>query len=758
MKKDTIAKIFPVYSIENDLIISKNGDLTLGYKLMLPRVYSLSIGDINNINSLFNTIIQSLPDDTIIQKQDYFYVEKNIKNETTDENNILEKESDFFYEKPLLHQECYLFITKNSKNKLSLSSTQKCFDLYTIEVQAFLAKVLTSITSLENSGFFSVKQMDDEEIINIMGKYFSLSKQGDTSVKDIFFDKKLKVKNNFGEIYVISSPNQLPYMFNAKEEKEDVYTQYTNFQVPFIQPICLGLECNHIYNQVIYIDNNEDVFSKLKEFKSSPIQSKEYRITYNTEIDELMNVIVEEDLKIVNQHFSILLWDTALDKLQKGRYQLEEHLKDLGIISYQVKHGLRELYINNSPGAAMYIPNDYKFLGISKQVPIFFNLESYCKGNKDGILFKNKKKDVPIRLDLWEEPKKRGLIENRNRLVFGAIEKGETFLINHIISQYYQQGHQVFMLDVNDSYKKICNEFDGQYYIYDLDSTLKFNPFYVEKSEDVTVDKIVFLTLLIQLLWKGEGTYFLNNDKKSIANYIDKFYTHIFLNQGILPSLFSFYEFVEQSKLKVNDSFDKVGLLEALRDFYDGKYKAVFNSGCLTSIIRNRFVVFELSNIEKDPVLFPLISLLCVDLIMDKSKSMPMVKTSIFINQCWKPISKGATSECIEMLYKSVNDIDNELVIITKDIYHILESPIANFIITHTDTMIMFYPKNKKEIKAKLATHLSFTKSDMEKLFSTNKREVYIKVGNMSNIYVVDEMLCRLPRFRTPINLINNYY
>lgn len=40
--------------------------------------------------------------------------------------------------------------------------------------------------------------------------------------------------------------------------------------------------------------------------------------------------------------------------------------------------------------------------------------------------------------------------------------------------------------------------------------------------------------------------------------------------------------------------------------------------------------------------------------------------------------------------------------------------------------------------KDKFASYLSFTESDLEKLFSTDKREVFIKVGSLSNVYQVN--------------------
>jgi conjugation system TraG family ATPase len=759
MKNDTIMKMFPIYTVEDNLLVSKKGDITVAYKLMLPKVYSLDITDIQKINDLFDRIIRSFPEDTIIQKQDYFFVDTIKDHNIKDESIVLGSKNGFFYEKPLLHQESYLFITKDSKNKISLTSTQKCYNLYSLEVKSFLEQVFIAISFLENSGFFSVKKLDDDEIIKIVGKYFSLSKKGDTSVKDLFFDKRLQVGNNYGEIYVITAPD-LPIISNSSMTNDNASIQHTDFQIPFIQPICLGLECNHIYNQVIYIDSTANLVCELNQHKNSPIQSLEHEITYKTPISELVSVINDKQLKLVNLHFSVILWDVEEDHLQRGMKQLENSFEELGIIPYQIKHGIKDLFMNNAPGASVYIPDRYKFMGFCEQVPVFLNFESYYKGNKEGILFNDRKLEIPIRLDLWEEPVKRGLIDNRNRLVFGSMERGETFLINHIAGQYYEQGHHIMIMDIGDSYQKLCHEVEGQYYKYELNKPFQFNPFYAKSHEEITTDKKEFLCLLIKLLWKGEGGVPIKNeDKQIIEVYIDRFYDFVFLNEDVVPSLFSFYEFVARTDInKVCSTFDKVGLLASLKYFYDGTCVQVFNSSDSNNLVRARFVVFELSDIKNDPVLYPLLSLLCVNVIMEKAQNMPEVKKSIFINECWKPIASKELSGVIKSLYKTVNNFYSELVIIANDIDHILDQPAGNIVIEHTDTIIMLCLKNKKEAKNKLATHLSFTESDLDKLFSISKREVFIKVGNLSNIYVIEEILCRLPRFRTPINLANNYY
>ncbi|WP_299603951.1 TraG family conjugative transposon ATPase [uncultured Aquimarina sp.] len=741
MNNESLHKVFPIYAVENDLIISKNGDITVGYKLQLPQIYSLDKESINRINQLFDKIIRSLPENTIIQKQDYFFVDK-IKEAVTQGDQMLSRsDNKFFYEKPTLSHECYLFITKDSKNKISLTSNTKLYQKYMDEVNDFLKVVNTSISFLAKEEFFEVNSLYSETIINILGKYISLSAEGQQSLKDLFFDKRLQVGEKIAEMYAITSYNQLPLSIETTKKNIDFSTQRTDFQIPFIQPVCLGLECNHIYNQVIFIDNSEKVFSKLKtklnQFKSLAILSKENEVTYD-QIDQLVNNVIEKELRFVYQHFNIILWDTEEDKLENHKNQLENAFKELSITPYQIKHSLKDLFMANVPGACATIPEIYKFIGISEQTPVFLNFESYYQGNKDGILLTDRKNGAPVRLDLWIEPVKRGLIVNRNRLIFGPSGTGKSFLINHIASQYYEQGHHIVMIDIGNSYKKLCNLVKGQYYAYDPDVPLEFNPFHFNHIDEVNNDKKIFLTSLIIFLWKGEDP-FRREEKQVIGLYLDAYYETFKHEDDAYPCMASFYEFVDKNEVMDNEEkyFDKISFQLSLRDFYDGKYHKILNSETPIDLVQERFIVFEMDNIKDHPVLFPLVTMLCIDVVMSKIRKIPEAKKSIFIDECWKPISKGEMAQFIKYLYKTVRKFYGEVAIATQDVEDILDTPAGPAMINNTDTMILLSHKKKMATKDKFAQYLSFSESDLEKLFSTDKREVFIKVGSVSNVYKV---------------------
>ncbi|MBL3658414.1 TraG family conjugative transposon ATPase [Fulvivirga sediminis] len=734
-----IEKIFPIYSVEQDLLVSKFGDVSLVYELKMPQIYSLDKEAMDQINSIVDKMIRSLPAGTVLQKQDYFFV-TSLKDPIADGTNILSRsDNTFYFEKPILTHQCYLIFTKDAKNKVSIANSKSKYEKYLQGLTSFISDVDTSVSFLSKEEYFSASRLDTDEIIDLVGKYFSLSLNGGNKLKDIFLDRQLQVANNVGEVYALTSNNDLPVTVDSAIRNKEYSTQRTDFFVPYIQSLCLGLECNHIYNQIIYVEKSEDIFksikTKMNNFKSLSMLSKENELYYSN-MEDLVEEAIAKELKFIKQHLNIIIWEDNKEQLEKSKNILENTFREMDISPYHIKYSIQDIYLNSSPGAAVSIPEEYKFIGFSEQIPSLMNFESYYESFKDGVLLCDRKNEAPIRLDLWDEPVQRGHIVNRNRLIFGPSGTGKSFLINHIASQYYEQGHHIVMIDIGNSYKKLCNLVGGQYYTYDVDDPMEFNPFYVHGEIDI--DKKEFLVSLVLFLWKGESP-FTKEEKQIITLYLDAYYANLKLHKNIFPKLSTFYEFVMENRVEYNEEkyFDKLSFDLSVRDFYDGKYRHILNSEQPVDLLQERFIVFEMDNIKDHPVLFPLITMLSIDVVMGKIRQLKGIKKSIFIDECWKPISKGEMAEFIRYMYKTVRKHYGEVAIATQDIEDIIDTAAGPAMINNTDTMLLLSHKKKMASKDKLATHLSFNEADLEKLFSTDKREVFVKVGNVSNVYKV---------------------
>ena len=301
----------------------------------------------------------------------------------------------------------------------------------------------------------------------------------------------------------------------------------------------------------------------------------------------------------------------------------------------------------------------------------------------------------------------------------------------------YEQGHHIVMIDIGNSYKKLCQLCKGQYFTYDIGEPLQFNPFYLG-DEAVTVEKKVFIISLMMFLWKGEDAY-KREEKQILAMYIDAYYQSLEEDDTIFPCMSTFFDFVNNNEALENEAqyFDKMSFNLSLRDFHDGKYADILNSREPINLVEERFIVFEMDNIKDHPVLFPLVTMLCIDVIMSKIRQVPSIPKSIFIDECWKPISSGDMAEFIKYLYKTVRKFYGEVAIATQDVEDILDTAAGPAMINNTDTMILLSHKKKMASKDKFAKYLSFSESDLQKLFSTEKREVFVKVGSNSNVYKV---------------------
>lgn len=65
-------KIFPIMAIRDGVVISKRGDVTIGWRLSLPPQYSLDAASYTAIHNQFHRAIKDLPDWTMVHRQDEY--------------------------------------------------------------------------------------------------------------------------------------------------------------------------------------------------------------------------------------------------------------------------------------------------------------------------------------------------------------------------------------------------------------------------------------------------------------------------------------------------------------------------------------------------------------------------------------------------------------------------------------------------------------------------------------------------------------
>ena len=717
----------PILEIMDDKIIAKSGDISIVYQLELPQIFSINLDDYQTISSILQRAIFQLPIGTIIQKQDIFLKDK-LTQKISDSDEFLPKSDNaFFYESPLINHFCYLTITTTNSISEKIEVKKK-------RIKEFERITKAAMLELDQSSFFSVKKLKDNQISNFIENYFKLGNQNNT-LFEIYDTDNFKVNNNFVQQYCIGSNQNLPLTVSHAKKDDYLSSDRTDFFVPYINHLGISLRGNHLYNQVIYIEDNgllkKTIESKSKNFKGLKSLSRFNKISYEF-LEDYLDEAESNNTKFIKMNCSLFVWHEEFEKFNDLKSMSEKAFQKLEISPLKIDGQSLDFFLHNVPGNASKIKKYFRFVIPSEICSIFLNLESTVIKNKSGVVFCDIINEEPISVDLWDEPLKRGLIVNRNRLIFGPSGTGKSFLINHIVSQYFEQGHHIIIVDIGNSYKKLCLLVKGVYLEYEEENPLTFNPFNIR---EISIDKKEFLISLLLFIWKGDVKTPTREEKNILSQYIELYYSN--RSESSIMNFSTFYDFVKETSIKEFGAyFDKNSFLLSTAEFYEGgSYGEILNSNKKVDYLNNRFIVFELDNIKDHPILFPLVAMLLIETTMDKVRQFKGVKKSIFIDECWKPLSKGSMVSFIKYLYKTIRKFYGEVAIATQDVDDILATDAGAAMINNTDTFLMLSHEKKLSLKDKFSKHLSFTTSDVNKLYSTRKRQVFIKMGTNSNVY-----------------------
>ena len=125
LKTATLESKFPLLSVEQGCIISKDADITVAFQVMLPELFTVTSEEYEAMHSVWNKAIKVLPNYSIVHKQDW-YIKENYQHGQPQDQDLSFLSSSFechFNERPYLSHTCYLFLTKTTKERSRQQST-----------------------------------------------------------------------------------------------------------------------------------------------------------------------------------------------------------------------------------------------------------------------------------------------------------------------------------------------------------------------------------------------------------------------------------------------------------------------------------------------------------------------------------------------------------------------------------------------------------------------------------------------------------
>ena len=217
----------------------------------------------------------------------------------------------------------------------------------------------------------------------------------------------------------------------------------------------------------------------------------------------------------------------------------------------------------------------------------------------------------------------------------------------------------------------------------------------------------------------------------------------------------SYYEFARQRIPQIirEDSieFPINDFAAILKPFYrGGALEYTLNNDIDGSLFDEQFIVFEIDKVKDDPVLFPIIVLIIMDVFTQKMRIKNKVRKCLVIEEAWKAIATPVMAEYIKYLYKTARKHWAMVGVVTQEIQDITSSPIVKEAIINNSDVFMLLDQSKfkdkfDDIKATLA----LTDIDCKKIFTINRldnklgrspfKEVFIKRGTEGDVFGIEE-------------------
>ena len=785
LKAETLERRFPLLSVENGCIVSKDADLTVAFEVELPELYTVTADEYEAMHSSWIKAVKVLPEHSVVCKQDWF-VKETYRPKTDDgEQSFLTRSYELhFNERPYLNHKCYLFLTKTtrerSRRKSDFNTLCRGFLLpKEITDKDAAARFLEAVEQFErimnDSGHIRLRRLETDEITGtkerpgLVEKYFSLSLEDETAVlQDICLKPgRMRIGDKRLCLHTLSDTEDLPGRLSTDMRYERMSTDRSDCRLSFAAPVGLLLSCNHIYSQYVFIDDAQEIL-QMMEKNSRNMQSLSRYSRSNSINREWTEMYLDEahtkGVLPVRCHCNVIAWAEDAEEFRRIRNDTGSQLAMMECTPRYNTIDTPVIYWAGIPGNAGDFPSEESFYTFLEQAVCLFAGETNYKSSPSpfGIRLADRQNGIPVHVDISDLPMKRGIITNRNKFILGPSGSGKSFFTNHLVRQYYEQGAHILLVDTGNSYQGLCrmihdrtNGKDGIYITYEEDNPISFNPFYTESGK-FDVEKRDSINTLILTLWKREDESPKRSEEVALSGAVNAYIRKISENRNIRPDFNGFYEFVaddyrrmiEEKKVREKD-FDIDGFLNVLEPFYrGGDYDFLLNSDKELDLTGKRFIVFELDNISSNKVLLPVVTLIIMETFIAKMRRLKGIRKMILIEECWKALMSANMSEYIKYLFKTVRKYFGEAVVVTQEVDDIISSPIVKeAIINNSDCKILLDQRkyiNKFEHIQRL---LGLTEKEKGQILSINQanhpgrfyREVWIGLGGTcSAVYATE--------------------
>ena len=773
-------ELFPLMGMKDGIIISKRGDVTLGWELTLPDIYSLLESEYDEMLSSLASAVRILPAWTIVHRQD-IYLYDSYRPQLRGAFLPDSYERHFEGRRYLTHRQ-YLYLTMTTKGSAQrpvsgsgLYGAKAIRKLPSAErLRQLSSKASEFISVLTGGGRISARRLTSDDFASAMndGIIPNYLRLGDRS--GIFSDYPMSPDHvRIGDrnlwAFTLSESEDLPTELSTTQRVESLSGSASELFLSMGAAIGPLLDTEHIVNQYILTVPQTEVLSELdarKRRMQSMSKSADNRLGAE-EIEEFVDEVHKESYTSVMAHTNILAWGDDSAHLEvKGK--ISSALAGMGVTCVEDTVDTPVLWYAGIPGASCEIGAENLMLMELHSALCLGIWETFEKDTPKGLLkICDRMRNVPVTIDVQTAAQDRGLIDNYNAFVLGGSGTGKSFFTNFFVRSCYDAGETVFIIDVGDSYEGLCSVIreesggrDGIYYSWDIEHPISFNAFigfeqWVDERGRLRQDSngLNFLLSFLQTLWSPAGgwtsdmgtilkqmvgDFILSRKDGSELPIFDDLRT--FIRDEIAPKIESAEGYICGDTPVDRGRFDITAFLLAMKDYaIGGAFEFLLNDRHPKDLFSSRFTVFEVDRLSSlnDPKFYSLCVLCIMNSFDAKMRTDPGFKVMV-IEEAWKAISNETMAPYLAGLWKTSRKHLCSAVVVTQQISDIMSSSvIRDSILQNSSVRVLLDQSNNQNNFSQLSELLGLSDRQRNLILSMNRannplyryREVFIALG-----------------------------
>lgn len=315
-------------------------------------------------------------------------------------------------------------------------------------------------------------------------------------------------------------------------------------------------------------------------------------------------------------------------------------------------------------------------------------------------------------------------LTNSNQIVSGGSGSGKSFMTNILLMQMLKENPKVFIVDIGGSYKKICENFDGQYIQMGVDSNLAINPFDLASGETKpSSQKIKFILSLVEIMTKENEKLQLGKLEKSEVEFaIEQVY-----ETSANPKLSD----LRQILLKHTDaSLQRIGKI--LASWCGNSAYGKFVDQATTLGLKRPIVCFDLKGMENYPDLQAACLFIITDFVWREIQSDRSRMKFLILDECWKLMENDSASLFIAEVFRTFRKYMASAIAISQNIDDFARSKIANAILPNSS--IRWVLKQKGADKERLREVLNLNPNEVDLISSLHQER-----GSYSEAFLMAE-------------------